>query len=141
MTTTTTTKKIEIAMSEQAPVRVDTAQWPLVAKAERHDGAVKVQANNEWFIRVREHADGRRIVYGGHEAGNGGQYAGFRETRAGFLVPSGSGMRQPPTDPDGPLRAAPDEQATIRAIRRVAGAIGDERLGDECIADLPAQEL
>ncbi|PZR79105.1 MAG: hypothetical protein DLM65_11440 [Candidatus Aeolococcus gillhamiae] len=121
MTTMSTEKKIEITLSESAPVRIDPAQWPVIAEARRHDGAVECQANNEWRIRVREHADGRRIVYGSHEAGNGGQYAGFRETFAGWLLAGGDD--------------------TVRAIRRVAGVLGDDQLGAECIAALPAHDL
>lgn len=127
----TTTKKITITMSETAPVSIDPEAWPLIADADRHDGAVEVQANTKWAIRVRQHADGRRLIYGWQSAGNGGKPAGYRPLYAGYLVewPSGDG------------RQAKSDEATIRAIRRVAGVIGDEQLGAECIADLPAQEL
>lgn len=121
--TTTEKKTITITMSEQSPLKLDPETWPIIASADRHDGAVACQANTEWYIRVREHADGRRVVYGGKTAGNGGQYASFRELRGGYLVAPG------------------DEQATIRAIRRIAGIIGDDQLGAECIGDLPAREL
>jgi hypothetical protein len=122
MTTETTTEtKIEIAMSESAPVRIDPAQWPIIATADRHDGAVACQANNEWYIAVREHADGRRLVYGWHVAGDGGQHAGFRPRHAGWLLSEG--------------------EDTVRAIRRVAGVIADDRLAEEAIAALPATEL
>jgi hypothetical protein len=52
---------------------------------------------------------------------------GWRGARAGYLVPAVEG------------RPASDE--TVRAIRRVAGVIEDDRLGDECIAYLPAETL
>lgn len=142
-TTTTKTKKtITITMSETAPVRIDPALWPVIASAETHDGKVECQANTEWVIKVREHADGRRLVYGSQSAGNGGQYAGYRGKDAGYLIdapPRDAFGRDVATTSDGVTHDV--NAATIRAIRRVAGVIGDEDLGAECVGDLPAQEI
>jgi hypothetical protein len=120
-TTTEEPKKLKITMSERPPVTIVKAEWPLIASATDHDGQVRCQANHEWDIRVREHADGRRLVYGWMQGGNGGMHAHEREVYAGFLV------------------TGADE--TVRAIRRVAGVIEHDKLGDECIADLPAEEI
>lgn len=109
-------------MSERRPLSIVKSEWPLIARADRHDGEVQVQANHEWAIRVREHADGRRIVYGWLREGNGGSHAGWRGAEGGFLVDPG------------------DEAETVRAIRRIGGMIDDDKLADECIADLPAEE-
>lgn len=141
-TTETTEKKtVTVTLSDRAPVRIDPEEWPVVACAGLHDGKVWSQANTEWRITVREHKDGRRLVYGWEKSGPGGKPIGYRDTYGGYLVAAGDGLRQPPTDPDGPMRAKPDEEGTVRAIRRVAGLIGDAKLGDECISNLPAQEL
>jgi len=113
---------MKVIMSERAPVTIITADWPIIAEASRHDGAVACQANNEWSIVVREHTDGRRLVYGWQVAGNGGQHAGFRPRHAGWVVDK-------------------DDDDDVTAIRRVAGVIGDEQLGAECISDLPATVL
>jgi hypothetical protein len=118
-----TTEKIKITMSERRPLSIDPEQWPVIARVDRHDGVVECQANHEWTIRVREHADGRRLVYGWLRAGNGGVYAGWRGAEGGFLVLAG------------------DEGETVRAIRRIGGIIGDDKMSDECIADLPAEEI
>lgn len=127
MTTTTTEKKmITITMSETAPVKLDPAAWPIIASAETHDGQVECQANTLLAVKVREHEDGRRVVYGWRKRGNGGQHAGYREAYAGYLLASSGDDR---------------EAQTIRAIRRVAGVIGDEALAAECIGDLPAQVI
>lgn len=126
--TTTTTKKIKISLSERRPVEIDVKDWPIVAKVDDHDGKVECQANNVWVIKVREHKDGRRIVYGWHEAGDGGQYAGFRPTYGGFIV-------------EAVMNGDAHEEETIRSIRRVAGMIGRADLGNECIAALPAEEI
>jgi hypothetical protein len=122
--------KLKIVLSETAPRTIDTKTWPVIASAERHDGAVECQANTLWGIIVREHSDGRRLVYGYQKAGPGGRSAGFRELRGGYLL-----------DQDG--YGIPEEQEveTIRAIRRCAGIIDDAQLGANCIADLPAREL
>ena len=141
---TKSTKSITITMSETAPIKIDPKRWPKIASASNHDGKVECQANTEWFVGVREHDDGRRVVYGWKVAGNGGQYAGFRSQHAGFLIDVPLEMDGPaPNDMSRGQRKRDEaiEEQTIRAIRRVAGVIGDEDLGSECIADLPAQEI
>jgi len=120
----TTTDKIRITMSERRPLSVSKSEWPVIAKADWHDGQIKYQANTERHIRVRQHADGRRIVYGFQEPGNGGQFAGTRNPQAGFLIDAGA-----------------PENETVRAIRRVGGILEDDQLADECIANLPAEEI
>lgn len=122
--TTTTNKIIVVQMSERSPVKIDPALWPQIASAQSHDGEVRCQANTEYYIRVRQHADGRRLVYGAKVAGGGGYDARFQELRGGYLLAAGA-----------------DEQETIRAIRRIAGIIGSSMLAAECIGDLPAEEL
>ena len=118
-------KQEKIVLSERRPIAIDPEQWPLIAVASRHDGEVSCQANHEWTIRVREHADGRRIVYGWLRSGPNGVPAGWRGSEGGFLLDAIDGK--------------PNEDETIRAIRRVSGIIEDDRLAAECIADLPAE--
>jgi hypothetical protein len=142
---TTEKKTITITMSETAPVKIDPEQWPVIAEACRHDGKVACQANIEWVIRVREHVDGRRLVYGSQSAGSGGKPAGWRSSYAGYLVdvrPQIEGHGSPDDMRRGyAARDKARETETLRAIRRVAGVIGDEQLGAECIGELPAQEI
>lgn len=121
--TTEEVKKLTIPMSERRPPKIVEADWPVIARAGWFNGEYKFQANYVREIRVREHDDGRRIVYGSYDSGNGGAPIGFRGAEAGYLLPADA-----------------DESETIRAIRRVAGIIDDDKLGDECIADLPAEE-
>jgi hypothetical protein len=138
---TTEKKYLTITMSERSPIKIDKAEWPTIADVSEHDGVVRSQANTEWYIRVREHADGRRIVYGARVAGGGGQHVGFREDRAGFLVDVPRNFAGSPVDmtSDGVRHSIADE--TIRAIRRVAGIVGDDKMGDECIGSLPAESI
>ena len=123
-TTTTTTYKVKIALSDSAPVRVVKEEWPVIADASDYDNQHECQANHVWWIKVRQHADGRRIVYGRLEAGPGGVSVNWRGAHAGYLVD-----------------ASDSDAETVRAIRRVAGVIQDEKMGDDCIADLPARDL
>jgi len=120
-------KSITITMSETAPIKIDPAKWPKIASAGRADGDVDYAYSEApfamWYIAVREHEDGRRIVYGWKR----------RAKLAGFLL----GSFNTPLDNASNVT----DEATIRAIRRVAGVIGDEDLGAECIGDLPAQEI
>ena len=128
----TTTKKITItiSMSERRPVTIDTSNWPVVARANAWDNQYEFQANHVWEIAVREHADGRRIVYCEYDSGPGGTHIGFRPIRGGYMI-----------DSRAVLDSSAHEAATIRAIRRCAGLIDREELGSECIADLPAETL
>jgi hypothetical protein len=134
--TTTEPNRIKITMSERRPLSIVEDDWPLIASADWYSGQFDVQANYKRTIRVREHRDGRRIVYGRYYAGPGGVPTGWRGAEGGFLVDSSSETR-----PGVGTGCAPDEAGTVRAIRRVAGIIGDDAMGDECIADLPSEEI
>lgn len=123
----TTTDTIRVTMSERRPLSINKAEWPIIAKADWHNGQVECQANTVRRIRVREHKDGRRIVYGLQEAGHGGQYVGTRNPEGGFLVAAQGGHA--------------DEEETIRALRRVGGILDDDGLANECIADLPTEAI
>ena len=138
MTTTTTDKTRKITLTDRAPVKISEAAWPVIASARRHDGKVACQANHEWHLTVREHRDGRRIVYGSEVAGNGGVYRGYEEARAGEIVEPTGALRSVDVRPS----ETPDAAATVAAIRRVGErARCSQAMIDECIADLPAEEL
>ncbi len=111
---------IKIMLSDRAPVRIVEAEWPIIAVAERHDQQLISHVNRGRTIRVRAHADGRRIVEGWFSTRRPDE----RGTRAGYLLPAG---------------AEPEEVAS--AIKLVATALGDAALGAECINDLPAERI
>jgi hypothetical protein len=137
-TTTTTKNKLTITLSDRPPVRIDPEQWPVVASADERPGSFvngtpkPDYETDHYAIKVREHADGRRIVYGSCDAATA--WTGSRDAKAGYLLapPQPLGHRDGTSDRD-------DE--TIRAIRRVAGAIGNSELGEECVHDLPPTDL
>ena len=119
---TTESKRRTITLTDRAPVRIVDSEWPRIARGSGHDGEVECQANHQWFINVRQHADGRTIVYGGVIEGLGGMRAGESEHRGGEMLTPGSDL--------------------AAAIRRVGDDCGvrDETVR-ECIASLPAEDL
>ncbi len=64
--------KLKIALTGRAPVRIDTDDWPMIASANAFSGRHECQANTTASITVRQHADGRALVYGERESGPGG---------------------------------------------------------------------
>lgn len=113
------TEKRTITLTERAPVRIITADWPEIACADWHNGEVASQATRKAWIKVRQHEDGRTLVYGGSTS----QYRGERDLRAGYLLAKGH------------------SSLTIQMIRAVAQEISHSGLAAECIADLPAEEI
>lgn len=126
MTDTTTTKARTITLTDRPPVTIREDQWPIIATGDWGDSpnGIRSQSNREATIRVREHEDGRRIVYGVYSS----QWQGERGAKAGVLIAADGGK--------------PDTDATIRAIHDVATSIdAPSSCARECIADLPAEEL
>lgn len=111
-----------ITLTGRPPVKVQEDLWPIIARARRHDGEVEYQANRKWYLAVRQHADGRTIVYGSEQAGNGGVHRGYEEARAGEIV-------------------APGGDVASAIIRVGEDARCSKAMQDDCIADLPAVDL
>jgi len=109
--------QINIKLTSAAPVTVDAKTWPVIASAKWWDGQHECQANRTRRVTVRQHEDGRSVVYGWHTSA----WPGERGAEAGYLVAA-----------DGDL---------IAAIRTVGEEIGDTDLARECIQDLPRVEL
>lgn len=148
-TTMTETKTRTITLTGRPPVRIREAEWPIIATAKgdsysgsdysRYQQALGQRECDEYSIRVRQHADGRTLVYGVLSAAISawGQPAHGESHRGGvLLVPAG----------DGPLRS--DDGRVVEmseiaaAIRRVGEECGiPDAVIRECIADLPAEEI
>lgn len=115
------TNMLTITLTDRAPVKVDKTVWQLIASASDHDNQYEFQANRKWNLFVRQcqtEGDDRCIVYGVYTT----QFQSESDRRGGEIVDS------------------VDEVPA--AVKRVAEHLGfDERLADECIADLPAEEL
>jgi hypothetical protein len=129
--------KLTITLTGRRPVTITRDQWPIIAAAgdKNWDNQYESQANRTWNydLRVRQHADGRTLVYGIYRYGTQYQNESCAGIRGGEMV-------------------AADE--VIPAIQRVGKWMADNlpsnhadeaeifnRLVNECIADLPAEEL
>lgn len=125
-----------ITLTGRPPVKILDADWPVIAVASYHDwdGQYDFQAFRHWrgFVRVRQHDDGRVIVYAKCWYDTAYQERDYQQ-RAGELLEPGA-----------------DIMDIVDAIYRVHSAINvvDEAhrdswrlLAEECIANLPAEEL
>jgi hypothetical protein len=132
-------KKRTIHLTDRRPVDIDLAEWPQVASAygddcDLRDPALYQQALDQgqadtWKLVVRQHADGRLLVYGyytehilGSDHHDGLDHAGE------LLETAGS--------------APADDFELTLAIRRVGATLGvpAQTIAD-CIADLPPTDL
>jgi hypothetical protein len=131
--------KRTITLSGRSPITIDEDNWPLIASASdsEHDGQVECQANRKsaWGIKVRQHSDGRAIINAFYSYSSTYQSARDYAARRGVLLPAGT-----------------TADAICTAIREVAGDMaraehnGDDAtrwdtLANDCIADMPAEEL
>lgn len=129
----------KITLSDRPPVRINEDNWPIIASAtdEEHDGKVEVQANctHDWSLCVRQHEDGRTIVYATYRYSSNWARARGYHARHGLLLPT-----------------RPDADSVCKSIvlvaERMAGAENQgedsqrwEQLADDCIADMPAVEI
>lgn len=137
----TSTDKIRtITLTISAPVKIHEEEWPVIAQATGrsricYHTPIPDHEVDSYSLRVRQHADGRTIVYGVLAASPA--WTGTESRRGGeILIPPGDG---PPTADDG--RVVGDE-AIVRAIRKVGLECGlPESVIRDCIADLPATKL
>jgi hypothetical protein len=126
MQTNTETHEIRtITLTSRPPVQIRDGQWPLIAHAYWHDGQVECQANRKGWLRVRQHADGRTIIYGGYDS----NWPKEPDLRGGELLIPLDGER------------AIDGRALAAAVHRVATSVHCEQIAEECIADLPAEVI
>lgn len=131
--TTTETKTRTITLTGRPPVKIREDQWPIIAcgSYEYYDNQHRFQANRttDLDIRVRQHADGRAIVYGVYQYDTVFQHERNVVHRVGYVLEPGEDI--------------------IEAIQRVGRDLIDRDVDaaivrdviDECIADLPAVEL
>ena len=111
-----------ITLTGRRPIVIDEDVWPLIASSKDHDNQYEVQANRKWHLFVRmcqTEGDDRCIVYGIHTSA----FRNESDRRGGEIVAS--------------LDDVP------AAVQRVANNLdfGKQHLVEECIADLPAEEL
>lgn len=130
--------KLTITLTDRRPVRIDRADWPILARGadKEFDNQYEFQANHisRWALQVRQHADGRAVVYAvyTHDTSNGDDSRSYR-VRGGVLL-------TPSDDLPAAVRrvgewARAQEHAYEEDAARWEGVIRD------CIADLPAEDI
>lgn len=114
-----------ITLTDSAPVTIDDAAWPLIASATgrsrvNHGTPIPDYEVDKYSLRVRQHEDGRAIVYGVLDAATA--WTGSEDHRGGYVY---------------------DRHVNLAsAIRRVGRELGlPEAVIRDCIADLPAVAL
>lgn len=129
-----TSKLRTITLTDRPPVRIREDLWPMIAQGDgdsfaeqdpgRHGQASQRGELTEWTLRVRQHQDGRAIVYGVVTTPAWDRTA--HDWRGGEIL-------DPESHPEGV-----SSLALVAAIRRVGrqAAIPDHVIR-ECIAALP----
>lgn len=129
-------EKLTITLTDHRPIKINKSQWPIIAESAdtEFDNQYEFQANriSKWALRVRQHEDGRAIVYAVYSYDSNWQNSRSYQVRGGALLDSGD-----------------DLPAAIRRVGEWAsqqehcGEDADrwEALIRECIADLPAEEI
>ena len=129
---------LTITLTGRQPVKIKKPDWPVVAEAsenDRHGAQIGNAPNREtdWSIKVRQHEDGRSIVYAIY-----GYVTSFTGEK-GLDLRGGELLTKDANIPAAVERVAdtiaarlPDEDANARVFARIA---------QECIADLPAVEI
>ena len=116
--------KFTITLTDRAPVTIVRAEWPVIASATDRPGSilrgtpVPDYETDEFRLTVRQHADGRSIVYGVIDAST--EWTGTEDWRGGELLADGGEL--------------------VAAITRVGDSM-PACVRRDCIADLPAQEI
>lgn len=129
---TTERKQRTITLTGRAPVKIHDSDWPAIAAASEKtwDNEHEFQANETWhdWIKVRQHQDGRTLVYASSDYST--QYQG----RTGHLIKGGELLAPGADIPAAILRVTQEMMD-----RGANGALG--KIAHECIADLPAEAL
>ena len=116
---------LTITLTGRAPVRIRREDWPILARARQPYGD-GVRRQRECALTVRQHADGRAVVYGVYSS----EVPGEHDVRGGAVVPA-----------DGNLAAAIRQVAADMAAADPEAASVWARLGREATADLPAEYI
>lgn len=138
-----------VTLTGRPPVRIREDAWPIVGRGDwdHHDGVVECQANRTWEarIRVRQHADGRALVYGVYEYSTDWRHEPNIRAACGTLLEAG-GDEAGGDIVSAACGAGGDIPAAIRAVaaelaERGLDASRARDLADECVASLPAVTL
>lgn len=121
-------KQRTITLTDRAPVKIDEDKWPLIAEGKDYAGQYDFQSFDGAWIKVRQHEDGRTLVYGYAGDWDGGGRPERENRRAGFIVDADKAAET--------IRQVADILAETECVGEIA-----QRAARDCIADLPAEEL
>lgn len=114
-----------VTLSNAVTVRIHDDEWRITTSGTWNQGALEFQARRG-FLFVRQHADGRVLVYGGLNT----RWTSEHNLRAGEIVS--------PREGD----ALTTSNDVVEAIMRTALALGaTERFARDIIARLPPVEI
>lgn len=129
-----TDTKRTITLTDRPPVRIVDADWPTIGKGsvDWYDNEHRFRANRtrDIFVKVRQHADGRVIVYAGYETSSSWVNETDSKHRTGELLEAGGNI--------------------VEALHRVARELASranahqDEIRDcmnQCIASMPAEEI
>lgn len=125
-----------ITLSRRQPVKVNEDDWPVIASAsdKEWDNQYECQANriSKWYVGVRQHEDGRAIVYATYSYSTNWQGARDYSARHGQLLAA-----------DADICAAIREVCGDMAASEHNGEDASRwaQLADDCQADMPAEAL
>lgn len=144
-----TEKKRTVTLTGRPPVRITEADWPVIAigSGDSHGGgdysrrqqALAQGEVDRYAIRVRQHEDGRTIVYAVLDAAGAAWHAPAAgiDYRGGELLDADADG-----DPAQSLARIRSGRRVVEAIQRVGHAAGlPDAVIRECVADLPAEEI
>ncbi len=126
-------KNVTINLTNQAPVQVRSGDWPVIASADddswghdvdyaRHQQAIAQGELDLYLLRVRQHKDGRTLVYA--KLCGATAWTGSLDNYGGYLL------------------EAPDNDDLVSSIRSAGEEAGlPNHLIRDCIGDLPATVL
>src|SRR6185436_3794374 len=107
----TENKRRTITLTDRPPVIISDDKWPLIASAsdKEFDNQYEFQANriSKWFVGVRQHEDGRTIVYATYSYSSNWQNSRDYSAKRGVMLDSFA------------LREASDSADIVRAVREV----------------------
>lgn len=131
--------KLTITLTGRKPVTITKEDWPVIASAgdKEWDNQYEFQANRtaSWKLTVRQHEDGRAIVYGVYSYTSQYQNEHSREVRGGELLDKDADI------PVAIARVAEEMESRLPEVNGVWSRGVFQRMAHECTADLPAVEI
>lgn len=114
-----TEKKIcTITLTGRAPVAIDEAIWPVIARGEKDYDHNNQELDRSYYLTVRRHADGRALIYGHYST----SWQGEKDIRGGYVIAKEA-----------------DIAATIAKVGELIRS--PQHVIDECVANLPVETL